>query len=144
MLIVHVGLDILYIYIMDQRFFKLLSFETNCNYLVVQASLKTLACIGRLTITLWGNPSHISGTNKKLLWLYLMFKSMNSSAGSIGRSYRGEFQRFQLFPGRCEETPILANQFSVSLYSEALSLTYATTSVHIFFLVWWNWTSAPK
>lgn len=58
---------------------------------------------------------------------------MNSSAGSIGRSYRGEFQRFQLFPGSCEETPVLANQFSVSLYSEAISLTYATTSVHIFF-----------
>ncbi|XP_059449873.1 uncharacterized protein LOC132180902 [Corylus avellana] len=34
-------------------------------------------------------------------------------AGSIGRSYKGEFQRFQLFPGRCEENPVLANQFSV-------------------------------
>ncbi|KAK1299777.1 hypothetical protein QJS10_CPB13g01134 [Acorus calamus] len=34
-------------------------------------------------------------------------------AGSIGRSYRGEFQRWQLFPGICEEKPILANQFSV-------------------------------
>ncbi|KAG2714075.1 hypothetical protein I3760_03G009300 [Carya illinoinensis] len=34
-------------------------------------------------------------------------------AGSIGRSYRGEFQRFQLFPGQCEDNPMLANQFSV-------------------------------
>ncbi|KAK1310069.1 hypothetical protein QJS10_CPA08g00886 [Acorus calamus] len=34
-------------------------------------------------------------------------------AGSIGRSYRGEFQRWQLFPGICEEKPVLANQFSV-------------------------------
>ncbi|XP_075648671.1 uncharacterized protein LOC142619459 isoform X2 [Castanea sativa] len=34
-------------------------------------------------------------------------------AGSIGRSYRGQFQRFQLFPRICEESPILANQFSV-------------------------------
>ncbi|OVA14548.1 Glucosylceramidase [Macleaya cordata] len=34
-------------------------------------------------------------------------------AGSIGRSYRGEFQRFQLFPTICEDTPLLANQFSV-------------------------------
>ncbi|KAK4747682.1 hypothetical protein SAY87_014268 [Trapa incisa] len=34
-------------------------------------------------------------------------------AGSIGRTCRGEFQRFQLFPGICEELPILANQFSV-------------------------------
>ncbi|KAJ4838985.1 hypothetical protein Tsubulata_017390 [Turnera subulata] len=34
-------------------------------------------------------------------------------AGSIGRSYKGEFQRWQLFPRICEEKPILANQFSV-------------------------------
>lgn len=33
--------------------------------------------------------------------------------GSIGRSYKGEFQRFQLFPRKCEEKPVLANQFSV-------------------------------
>lgn len=36
------------------------------------------------------------------------------SAGSIGRSYRGEFQRYQLFPRVCEDSPVLANQFSVS------------------------------
>ncbi|KAL5559867.1 hypothetical protein UlMin_036078 [Ulmus minor] len=34
-------------------------------------------------------------------------------SGSIGRSYMGEFQRFQLFPARVEGTPVLANQFSV-------------------------------
>ncbi|KAE9602071.1 putative glucosylceramidase [Lupinus albus] len=34
-------------------------------------------------------------------------------AGSIGRSYRGEFQRWQLIPLKCEEKPVLANQFSV-------------------------------
>ncbi|KAJ7967972.1 Non-lysosomal glucosylceramidase [Quillaja saponaria] len=34
-------------------------------------------------------------------------------AGSIGRSYQGEFQRLQLFPRICEEKPVLANQFSV-------------------------------
>lgn len=33
-------------------------------------------------------------------------------AGSIGRSYRGYFQHFQLFPGIYEQKPILANQFS--------------------------------
>ncbi|CAL0330722.1 unnamed protein product [Lupinus luteus] len=33
--------------------------------------------------------------------------------GSIGRSYRGEFQRWQLIPLKCEEKPVLANQFSV-------------------------------
>ncbi|XP_012077148.1 non-lysosomal glucosylceramidase isoform X2 [Jatropha curcas] len=34
-------------------------------------------------------------------------------AGNIGRSYKGEFQFFKLFPLICEESPILANQFSV-------------------------------
>ncbi|KAK9286422.1 hypothetical protein L1049_014818 [Liquidambar formosana] len=34
-------------------------------------------------------------------------------AGSIGRSYQGEFQRWQLVPRICEEKPVLANQFSV-------------------------------
>ncbi|KAL6660780.1 hypothetical protein ACP70R_001815 [Stipagrostis hirtigluma subsp. patula] len=33
-------------------------------------------------------------------------------AGSIGRSYKGDFQRWQLFPGSCEDKPVLANQFS--------------------------------
>lgn len=37
------------------------------------------------------------------------------SGGSIGRSYKGEFQQFKLFPKVCEEAPILTNQFSVSL-----------------------------
>ncbi|XP_010246140.1 PREDICTED: non-lysosomal glucosylceramidase isoform X2 [Nelumbo nucifera] len=39
-------------------------------------------------------------------------------AGSIGRSYRGEFQRWQLFPGICEEKPVLANQFSAFVSRE--------------------------
>ncbi|KAL1209583.1 hypothetical protein V5N11_035862 [Cardamine amara subsp. amara] len=34
-------------------------------------------------------------------------------SGSIGRSYKGVFQQFKLFPKVCEETPILTNQFSV-------------------------------
>ncbi|XP_027330860.1 non-lysosomal glucosylceramidase isoform X2 [Abrus precatorius] len=34
-------------------------------------------------------------------------------AGSIGRGFKGEFQRWQLFPRICEEKPVLANQFSV-------------------------------
>ncbi|KAJ7567463.1 hypothetical protein O6H91_02G149200 [Diphasiastrum complanatum] len=33
--------------------------------------------------------------------------------GSIGRGFRGEFRRWQLLPGVCEEAPVLANQFSV-------------------------------
>ncbi|KAL6545695.1 hypothetical protein OROGR_009569 [Orobanche gracilis] len=34
-------------------------------------------------------------------------------AGSIGRSCRGEFMRWQLFPRICEDKPVLSNQFSV-------------------------------
>ncbi|KAK6915886.1 Glycosyl-hydrolase family 116, catalytic region [Dillenia turbinata] len=34
-------------------------------------------------------------------------------AGSIGRSYKGEFLRWQIFPRICEDKPVLANQFSV-------------------------------
>lgn len=34
-------------------------------------------------------------------------------SGSIGRGFRGEFRRWQLVPGVCEEAPVLANQFSV-------------------------------
>ncbi|XP_042470867.1 non-lysosomal glucosylceramidase-like [Zingiber officinale] len=34
-------------------------------------------------------------------------------SGSIGRSYRGYFQYWQLLSDQCEENPVLANQFSV-------------------------------
>ncbi|KAF2290445.1 hypothetical protein GH714_013213 [Hevea brasiliensis] len=34
-------------------------------------------------------------------------------AGSIGRSYKGQFQFFKLFPLICGESPVFANQFSV-------------------------------
>lgn len=34
-------------------------------------------------------------------------------SGSIGRSFTGQFQRWQLLPLTCEEKPVLANQFSV-------------------------------
>lgn len=33
--------------------------------------------------------------------------------GSIGRGFRGDFRRWQLIPGVCEEAPVLADQFSV-------------------------------
>ncbi|KAF8730745.1 hypothetical protein HU200_016607 [Digitaria exilis] len=39
-------------------------------------------------------------------------------AGSIGRSYTGNFQRWQLFPGTCEDKPVLANQFSAFISRE--------------------------
>uniref|UniRef100_A0A251T9P5 Non-lysosomal glucosylceramidase n=3 Tax=Helianthus annuus TaxID=4232 RepID=A0A251T9P5_HELAN len=34
-------------------------------------------------------------------------------AGSIGRTFQGEFLRWQLFPKICEDKPVVANQFSV-------------------------------
>nr|GMD04933.1 non-lysosomal glucosylceramidase-like isoform X1 [Ipomoea batatas]GMD06992.1 non-lysosomal glucosylceramidase-like isoform X1 [Ipomoea batatas]GMD08913.1 non-lysosomal glucosylceramidase-like isoform X1 [Ipomoea batatas]GMD10124.1 non-lysosomal glucosylceramidase-like isoform X1 [Ipomoea batatas] len=49
-------------------------------------------------------------------------------AGSIGRSYKGEFLRWQFFPRICEDKPVLANQFSVSL------LFNAVYSIHCKFL----------
>lgn len=42
-----------------------------------------------------------------IFWCFL-------SGGSIGRSLKGEFQRWQLLPKTCEEDPVLADQFSVS------------------------------
>ncbi|XP_010437619.1 PREDICTED: non-lysosomal glucosylceramidase-like isoform X2 [Camelina sativa] len=45
--------------------------------------------------------------------------------GSIGRSYKGEFQQFKLFPKVCEETPILTNQFSVFV-SRPGGMNYST------------------
>lgn len=59
---------------------------------------------------------------KLILWTVLKSGTMNFSAGSIGRSYRGEFQRFQLFPTKYEDVPVLANQFSVSFSSLFQSL----------------------
>jgi hypothetical protein len=52
----------------------------------------------------------------KLVAIFIYFPDCwKCSAGSIGRSYKGDFQRWQLFPGTCEDKPVLANQFSVSL-----------------------------
>uniref|UniRef100_A0A0D9X3Q7 Non-lysosomal glucosylceramidase n=1 Tax=Leersia perrieri TaxID=77586 RepID=A0A0D9X3Q7_9ORYZ len=48
-------------------------------------------------------------------------------AGSIGRSYRGYFQQFQIFPRIYEEKPILANQFSVS----ALHFAFLTSNAFV-------------
>lgn len=53
--------------------------------------------------------------NLSLQYTTFVVCKLISSAGSIGRSFRGEFQRWQLFPITCEEKPVLANQFSVSV-----------------------------
>lgn len=44
-----------------------------------------------------------------------IIETKTTSAGSIGRSYTGDFQRWQIFPGIREDKPVLANQFSVSM-----------------------------
>ncbi|KAH7663808.1 Glucosylceramidase protein [Dioscorea alata] len=77
--------------------------------------------------------------------IYYPFKkpSANSSngvplggvgVGSIGRSYNGYFQQWQLFPGKCEEQPVLANQFSAFISrpnGEKYSTVLSPKSPHI-------------
>uniref|UniRef100_A0ACD6AEU1 Uncharacterized protein n=1 Tax=Avena sativa TaxID=4498 RepID=A0ACD6AEU1_AVESA len=46
-------------------------------------------------------------------------------AGSIGRSYRGYFQHFQIFPRIYEQNPVLANQFS-AFVSRPGGIRYST------------------
>ncbi|KAJ9555494.1 hypothetical protein OSB04_010108 [Centaurea solstitialis] len=36
-------------------------------------------------------------------------------SGSITRGFRGEFRQFQIVPGTCDASPVMANQFSVKL-----------------------------
>ncbi|XP_062087645.1 uncharacterized protein LOC133794435 [Humulus lupulus] len=35
-------------------------------------------------------------------------------SGSISRGFGGEFRQFQIVPGLCEGSPVMANQFSAS------------------------------
>nr|GMD70815.1 non-lysosomal glucosylceramidase-like isoform X1 [Ipomoea batatas] len=60
-----------------------------------------------------GMPSIMDPYNKRLISCYHGVPLGGIGAGSIGRSFRGEFQRYQLFQRQCEDTPILSNQFSV-------------------------------
>lgn len=48
-------------------------------------------------------------------------------SGSISRGFRGEFKHWQITPGSCEMSPVMANQFSVTLepcHSSAVSLDF--------------------
>ncbi|XP_026388474.1 non-lysosomal glucosylceramidase-like isoform X2 [Papaver somniferum] len=60
-----------------------------------------------------GHVAVIDPFNKRLVTACHGVPLGGIGAGSIGRSYKGEFQRFQLFPTICEDEPVLANQFSV-------------------------------
>lgn len=55
-----------------------------------------------------------------------MFEILTFSAGSIGRSYKGDFQRWQLFPDIVEDEPVLTNQFSVSFDFSCLGIGIVT------------------
>lgn len=60
-----------------------------------------------------GAPTIYDPNHKRLNTSYHGVPLGGIGCGSIGRSFRGEFQRFQVFPKTCEDTPVLANQFSV-------------------------------
>ncbi|PIN24651.1 putative bile acid beta-glucosidase [Handroanthus impetiginosus] len=60
-----------------------------------------------------GTPSIMDPYHKRQVTCHHGVPLGGIGAGSIGRSFKGEFQRFQLFPRVCEDTPNLANQFSV-------------------------------
>lgn len=47
-------------------------------------------------------------------------------SGSIGRGFRGDFRRWQLIPGACEEAPVLANQFSVFISRDGGNKKYSS------------------
>ncbi|XP_073013402.1 uncharacterized protein [Typha latifolia] len=60
-----------------------------------------------------GRPSVIDPMKKRVAQSSQGAPLGGIGAGSIGRSYKGDFQRWQLFPATCEDKPVLANQFSV-------------------------------
>ncbi|WOH16217.1 hypothetical protein DCAR_0935766 [Daucus carota subsp. sativus] len=47
-------------------------------------------------------------------------------SGSITRGFRGEFRNFQIVPGTCDASPIMANQFSVFISREGGAKQYAS------------------
>lgn len=47
-------------------------------------------------------------------------------SGSISRGFRGEFKHFQLIPGVCEASPVMANQFSIFISRDGGNKKYAS------------------
>ncbi|KAL3634379.1 hypothetical protein CASFOL_021433 [Castilleja foliolosa] len=47
-------------------------------------------------------------------------------SGSISRGFRGEFRHFQILPGTCETSPMMANQFSIFISREGGNKKYAS------------------
>ncbi|PIN12075.1 Glucosylceramidase [Handroanthus impetiginosus] len=47
-------------------------------------------------------------------------------SGSISRGFRGEFRHFQILPGTCETSPMMANQFSIFISRDGGNKKYAS------------------
>nr|XP_043634451.1 non-lysosomal glucosylceramidase-like [Erigeron canadensis] len=47
-------------------------------------------------------------------------------SGSITRGFRGEFRQFQIIPGACEPSPMMANQFSIFISRDNGNKKYAS------------------
>lgn len=47
-------------------------------------------------------------------------------SGSISRGFRGEFKHFQIIPGTCEASPMMANQFSIFISRDGGNKQYAS------------------
>ncbi|XP_021850909.2 uncharacterized protein [Spinacia oleracea] len=47
-------------------------------------------------------------------------------SGSISRGFRGEFRQWQIIPGICEASPVVANQFSIFISRDGGSRKYAS------------------
>ncbi|CAO2829645.1 unnamed protein product [Amaranthus hypochondriacus] len=47
-------------------------------------------------------------------------------SGSISRGFRGEFRQWQIFPGTCEASPVMANQFSIFITRDGGNKKYAS------------------
>ncbi|KAH6834582.1 Beta-glucosidase [Perilla frutescens var. hirtella] len=47
-------------------------------------------------------------------------------SGSISRGFRGEFRHFQILPGTCETSPVMANQFSIFISRDGGNKKYAS------------------
>ncbi|XP_052189296.1 uncharacterized protein LOC127799362 [Diospyros lotus] len=47
-------------------------------------------------------------------------------SGSISRGFRGEFRHWQIVPGTCEASPVMANQFSIFVSRDGGNKSYAS------------------
>lgn len=82
------------------------------------------------TADLWSNLSIIYTS------LCLVSSGFFCRSGSISRGFRGEFKHWQIVPGQCEPSPVMANQFSVmtlllqSIYKITSTFLYIITNIY--------------